>query len=150
MSRIARFAEYAAAFEKAYASDDWSLLEPYFTEDAVYDAGLGEPLGGVHAGRAAVLAHFRDVVSRFDRRFGSRSLALLEGPRDEGDSVWIRGRATYGARGLPDFELELEERALFRGDRIARLEDRYAPAKEAEMKAYLAEHGAKLGIEALA
>jgi hypothetical protein len=150
MSRIPRFAEYAAAFEKAYASDDWSLLEPYFTEDAVYDVALGPPLGGRHEGRAAILAFFRDIVSRFDRRFESRALTLLEGPRDEGDSVWIRGRATYGAPGLPDFELELEERAIFRGDRIARLEDRYDPAKEAELKAYLAEHGAKLGIEAVA
>jgi hypothetical protein len=35
VSSIPRFAAYAVAFEKAYASDDWSLVEDFFTEDAV-------------------------------------------------------------------------------------------------------------------
>jgi hypothetical protein len=38
--------------------------------------------------------YFKDVLDRFDRRFASRELALLEGPKEEGDAVWIRGRAT--------------------------------------------------------
>ena len=30
-----RYVAYAAAFEEAYASDNWAQLEPFFTEDAV-------------------------------------------------------------------------------------------------------------------
>ena len=36
METIDRYVAYATAFEEAYASDDWSKLEPFFTEDAVY------------------------------------------------------------------------------------------------------------------
>ena len=39
--RQKRFFEYAEAFERAYASGDWSVLEEYFTEDAT-------PLWGVN------------------------------------------------------------------------------------------------------
>ena len=100
-SAAERFFAYAAAFEKAYASDDWSRVEPYFHDDAVYDSGMGAPLGGRLEGRAAILAYFKRVLDRFDRRFESRELALLDGPRTTGDSVWIRGRATYRAAGVP-------------------------------------------------
>jgi ketosteroid isomerase-like protein len=147
MPSIPRFAAYAAAFEKSVASDDWSHVEPFFTEDAVYETGLGPPFGGSVAGRAAILAYFKDVLDRFDRRFASRELALLEGPKEDGDSVWIRGSATYRAKGVPDFTLELEEIASFDGDRIRRLEDRYTPAMEQAIADYLKVHGGKLGIQ---
>jgi hypothetical protein len=148
MSKIPRFAAYAAAFEKAYASNDWSLVEPFFTEDAVYDSGLGAPFGGTVTGRPAILSYFEEIVDRFDRRFASRELALLEGPKQDGDSVWIRGSATYRAPGVPDFVLRLEETVAFDGDRISRLEDRYAPSMVDEIHAYLKAHGARLGIDA--
>ena len=55
---IARFHAYAAAFEAAYESGDWTLLEPYFTENATSE------LNGARVdGRAAVLASFRDAVA---------------------------------------------------------------------------------------
>jgi hypothetical protein len=41
MGLVDRYREYAQAFEDAYADDDWSRLEAYFTEDAVYDGGEG-------------------------------------------------------------------------------------------------------------
>jgi len=142
MSKIPRFAAYAAAFEKAYANDDWSLVEPFFTEDVVYETGLGPPFGGTVTGRAAILAYFRDIVDRFE----SRELALLEGPEQEGDAVWIRGSATYRAPGVPDFVLELEETTRFDGDRIRRLEDRYSPAMQQALADHLKAYGGKLGI----
>ena len=37
MGEIERFGEYAAAFEVAFEKDDWSVLEPFFTENAVYE-----------------------------------------------------------------------------------------------------------------
>ena len=146
MSKIPRFAAYAATFEKCVASDDWSLLEPFFTEDAVYDVPADPPLGGRIEGRAAILAWFKGIFDRFDRRFESRELALLEGPKETGDAVWIRGRATYRAKGVPGFVLELEETASFDGDRIRLLEDRYEPAMQRAVADYLEAYGGKLGI----
>ena len=101
MSHIGRFVAYAAAFEKSYAEDDWSHVAPFFCEDAVYHIDVGPPLGGTFEGWSAIRAYFRDVLDRFDRRFASRELALLEGPRVNGSSVWIRGAATYRAPGWP-------------------------------------------------
>jgi ketosteroid isomerase-like protein len=146
MSRIPHFARYAAAFEKAYANDDWSLVEPFFTEDAVYEVGLGPPLGGRFEGRAAILAYFKRALDDFDRRFASREVALREGPRERDGSVWIRGSARYTGKGVPDLEFELEETATFEGDRIRRLEDRYTEATARALEDYVHEHGPKLGI----
>ncbi|HVP29691.1 MAG TPA: nuclear transport factor 2 family protein [Myxococcota bacterium] len=146
MSHIAQFAAYAAAFEQAFRSDDWTSIERFFTEDAVYDAGLPEPLGGRFEGRAAVLAYFKRVLDAFDRRFASREVSLVEGPREQGDSVWLRGAARYAAPGVPDLRFELEETAWFEGDRIGRLEDRYDAATRSALETYLRAHGAKLGL----
>jgi ketosteroid isomerase-like protein len=146
MSSIPRFAAYAAAFEKAFASDDWSLVEPFFTEDAVYEVDLPPPMGGRFVGRAAILGYFKRVLDDFDRRFATREVTLLEGPREEDDSVWLRGRAGYTAPNVPELEFELEETAWFDGDRIRRLEDRYDDATREAMAKYLSAHGAKLGL----
>ena len=146
MSKIARFVAYAAAFEKSVETDDWSLLEPFFTEDAVYSIPLDPPLGGRIEGRPALLSWFKSTLDNFDRRFDSREIALLEGPREELDSVWIRGTATYRAAGVPEFVLELEETAYFDGERIRLLEDHYEPVMKRKLTAYLSAYGGKLGI----
>jgi hypothetical protein len=146
MSALQRFVAYAAAFEKAYASDDWSLVEPFFTEDAVYDAGLPDLLAGRIEGRDAILAYFRDVLDRFDRRFASRRVELLEGPRENEDAVWVKGRGVYTATGAPDLAFELEETAHFSGDRIRLLEDVYGPGEKERLGAYVKQHGARLGL----
>jgi hypothetical protein len=147
MSLIPRFAAYAAAFEKAYASDDWSIVEPFFTEDAVYEVGLGPPLGGRFEGRPAVLAYFKRALDGFDRRFASREVGLVAGPRETADSVWVRGRASYRSPHAPDLDFELEETAWFEGDRIRRLEDRYEDETRKALEAYAAAHGARLGLD---
>ena len=146
MSITGHFAAYAGAFEKAFVSDDWSLVEPFFTEDAVYEVALDPPMGGCFEGRAAILAYFKNVLDRFDRRFESRGVAVLEGPKEDGESVWVRVSATYRAKGVPDLVLELEETAYFEGDRIRRLEDHYEPEAKQSMSTYLKEYGEKLGI----
>jgi hypothetical protein len=146
MSSIPHFARYAAAFEEAYTSDDWSLVAPFFTEDAVYEVGLPKPLGGRFEGRDAILAYFKQVLDGFDRRFASREVALLEGPSEQDGSVWLRGSATYTAPGVPDLTFELEETATFEGDRICRLADRYDGATTAALRDYLREHGRRLGL----
>jgi hypothetical protein len=146
MSNIGKFAAYAAAFEKAYESDDWSEVGIHFADGAVYEVELDPPMGGRFEGRAAILDYFRFVLDAFDRRFESRELALLDGPTEKGDSVWLRGAATYRAADLPELVLELELTLRFEAGRIRQMVDHYAPEMKTQIHAYLAAHGPKLGI----
>lgn len=146
MSLTQRFGAYAAAFEQAYASEDWSAIEAFFAPDAGYEVLLGPPLGGRFEGRDAILAYFVRALDGFDRRFASREVQLLEGPRESADRVWILGRALYRAEGVPELAFDLEETATFEGDVIVRLEDRYDVANRAVIEDYVAAHGAKLGL----
>lgn len=150
MNPIARFAAYAAAFEKACASDDWTLVAPFFTDDAEYEVGLGPPIGpspgSLVSGREEILAWFKRVLDGFDRRFATREVTLREGPRVDGSRVWIRGSARYTSPAAPPLEFELEETATFEGDRIRRLEDRYSDAERKALARYLEVHGAALDI----
>jgi hypothetical protein len=144
MGIIDHFVTYAAAFEEAYASDNWTQLEPFFTEDAVYVNDAPAPFGGEYTGRTAVLTQFQNSVNDFDRRFNSRKLEILEGPIEKDGAVWIRCAVLYTLTGAPDCRFEAEERAIFKGDRIARLEDSMTDAETERVGAYLAQHGAKL------
>jgi hypothetical protein len=146
VSNIPRFAEYAAAFEQSFASDDWSHVEPFFADDAVYEVGLAPPMGGRFEGRDAILDYFKFVLDGFDRRFDSREIALTDGPTENGDSVWIRGTATYRKDGVPDLVLALEETVTFDNGLIRRLEDRYEPEMQRQLEDYAARYGAKLGL----
>jgi len=147
LSDIPQFIAYAAAFEKAFETDDWSALEPFFDVEAIYEIGL--PLLGAErcTGWDEILAWFRDVLDRFDRRFASRTLEVLEGPKEENGRVWIRGSATYRAEGIPDFVLVLEETMRFEDGRIVHLEDRYSADMAAETERFMREYGSKLGVE---
>jgi len=146
MSLTHRFAAYAAAFEKAYATDDWAPIEPFFAPDAVYEVNLGPPLGGRFEGREAILSYFVRALDGFDRRFASREIELLEGPRESADRVWILGRAIYRADGVPELAFDLEETATYENGAIVRLEDRYDTANRTLIEDYVATHGAKLGL----
>lgn len=146
MSNIPRFAEYAAAFEQSFVSDDWSHVEPFFTDDAVYEVTLEPPMGGRFEGRGGILEYFKFVLDGFDRRFDSREIALTDGPTDRGDSVWIRGTATYRKAGVPDLVLELEETATFDNGLIRRLEDNYEPEMKKQIEDYASRYGAALGL----
>ena len=144
MDIVERFGEYAEAFEKAYESDDWSILEQYFTEDAVYDFVANPPLGGRHEGRATILKDFKELVNGFDRRFVSRRVDPIEGPVEKNGEVWMRWAAIYTLDGAPECRMEGEERAVFEADRIKLLEDK-VPAEGVErLNAYLGEHGGKM------
>ena len=144
MSIVDRFTAYAAAFEDAYASDDWSKLDPFFTEDAVYETVADPPFGASVAGRDAVKAYFQQICSAFDKRFDSRAVELLTPPVERDGSVWFRWAAIYTLAGAPTLRMEGEETVVFEGERIRRLEDRMPAATVQGTQAYVAEHGAKL------
>ena len=46
MSIQERFQSYADAFEETYVDDDWSRIEQFFTEDAVFEGDRIARLGG--------------------------------------------------------------------------------------------------------
>ena len=144
MSLVQRFGAYAMAFEKAVAEDDWDGVEPYFSEDAVYETFGPAAFAGRHRPRTAVLAALRASLDGFDRRFDSRELQVLEGPTQRGDEVWVRWRSTYRVAGAPPLVMDGEETARYRGEAICRLEDRFEAASAERTTRFLREHGDKL------
>jgi hypothetical protein len=137
MSILDRYAAYAAAFEESLADDDWSRLEPFFTEAAVYE---GDPDA---RGRDAVLAKLKSGVDAFDRRMDSRT-PEFETPTTEGDTLTMKWKVTYTKAGRPDLVISGVETAVFEGDRIALLRDDFDPQAQKAMGEWMARHGAAL------
>jgi len=132
-----RYAAYAEAFEMSYNDDDWSRLEQYFTDGAVYE---GDP---VARGRAAVIARFKNGVDNFDRRMDSRQLTLEEA-KVNGNTVTVRWESTYTKKGLPDLTITGSEFATFDGDRISNLRDEFDPKAQKTMNDWMQQHGKAL------
>ncbi len=139
MSIADRYQAYADAFEESLADDDWSRLEPYFTEDARYESGP-EPAHG----REAFLAKLKGGVDDFDRRMDSRT-PDFQPPTVEGDTLTMKWTVVYTKAGCPDLVISGVETAVFEGDRIALLRDEFDPEAEKAMGEWMAAHGAKLG-----
>jgi len=137
MSILDRFQAYADAFERSYDDDDWSHVEPYFTEGAVYE---GDPDA---RGRDAVLAKLKNGVDNFDRRMDSRA-PDFEPPTVEGDTLTMKWSVSYTKAGAPDLRISGVETAVFEGDRIALLRDTFDPEAQKAMGEWMAQHGALL------
>lgn len=138
MSITDRYLAYADAFEQSYEDDDWTRIEPFFTEDAVYEGGPEDAQG-----RAAVLAKLKGGVDTFDRNMDSRTPDFQQ-PTADGNTLRMNWSVTYTKAGCPDLVISGSETAVFEGDRIARLRDDFDPAAEAAMGEWMAAHGAKL------
>jgi len=137
MSIADRYQAYADAFELSYEDDDWSRIEPFFTEAAVYE---GDPDA---RGRAAVLAKLKSGVDAFDRRMDSRT-PDFQAPSVQGNTLTMKWTVTYTLAGCPDLVISGVETAVFEGERIARLRDSFDPAAEKAMGQWMAAHGAAL------
>lgn len=137
MSIADRYQAYADAFEESYADDDWSRIEPYFTDEAVYE---GDPDA---VGRDAVLKKLKGGVDAFDRAMDSRTLSI-EAPSVADDTLRVRWTVTYTKSGCPDLVISGVEVATFEGDRIARLRDEFDATAEKTLGEWMAAHGAKL------
>lgn len=138
MSITDRYQAYADAFEESYEDDDWTRIEPFFTEDAVYE---GDPEDA--RGRAAVLAKLKGGVDAFDRRMDSRT-PDFQAPTAEGDTVSVNWKVTYTKADCPDLVISGQEIAVFEGDRIALLRDVFDPAALEAMGEWMTTHGSKL------
>lgn len=138
MNIVDRYLEYAQAFEESYEDDDWSRLEAYFTENAVY---LGEPESA--NGRAGVLTKLKGGVDSFDRKMDSRT-PDFQTPVADGNTIHMDWTVSYSKVGCPDLVISGHETAVFEGDRIASLRDDFDPQAETAMGEWMASHGAKL------
>ncbi len=137
MGILDRFQAYADAFEESYEDDDWTRIEAYFTEDAVYE---GDPDA---EGREAVIAKLKGGVDGFDRRMDSRTPSF-DPPTVDGDTLTMQWQVAYTKAGAPDLVISGLETAVFRGDRIARLRDDFDPEAHKRLGEWMGAHGSKL------
>ncbi len=138
MSILDNYRAYADAFEESYEDDDWSRIEQYFTEDAVYE---GDPEDA--RGRDAVLVKLKGGVDAFDRKLDSRT-PEFQTPTVDGNTLTVKWSVIYTKQGAPDLAISGVETAVFEGDRIARLRDDFDPDVEKTMGEWMAAHGGSL------
>ncbi len=138
MSIADRYRAYAEAFEESYEDDDWSRIEPFFTEEAVYEGAPEDARG-----RDAVLAKLKNGVDGFDRKMDSRT-PDFQTPTVDGNTLTMIWKVTYTKAGCPDLVISGREIAVFKGDRIVLLRDDFDPEAEKAMGEWMAAHGAKL------
>lgn len=144
MDPIKLFYRYAAEFEKVYATDDWSSLEPFFTEDAVYDIRGTPRFEARHEGREAVFGALKTAIDNMDRRFDKRVLGIIKGPEDRNGAVWFHWKVRYLYGQLPELYLEGEETITFEGSRIVLMEDLYTEEMGDRFEAWWSRHGGAL------
>jgi hypothetical protein len=138
MSIADRYRAYADAFEESLEDDDWSRIEAYFTEDAVYEGGDQDARG-----RAAVLEKLKGGVDGFDRRMDSRT-PDFQTPTVAGDTLTMNWTVAYTKAACPDLVIAGVETAIFEGDRIRLLRDDFDPRAQKAMGEWMAAHGSKL------
>ena len=130
MTHLPTFLAYAAAFEKTYADDDWSRLEPFFTDDVVYQVS-GLPAACTLRGRAQMLAGMKKSLDGFDRRMAERRIVPTSPPTEADETVTLHGVVHYRRAGSEVGELRATIVATFTGDRISQMHDHFvldAPA----------------------
>jgi putative acetyltransferase len=135
---------YLEAFEVAYDSDDWSVLDPHFSEDASYSVEGAAPFTGTWKTRAGIQTQFQKICNEFDRRFDERIVSETGRPRLRGDEILFGWQATYTLKGAPDFLLVGDSSARIADGRITELTDIIAPENCLAGEAYLRTYDQKL------
>ncbi len=142
---LSTFIQCAQAFEIAFLSDDFSVLAPFYAEDAVHELADGGPFGAQHkAGRDNVLEGLRLSVNTVDRRFDVRIPEIIEGPEVRDDGVWMRFRLRFRRAGLPDLSVEGEHLQVIEDGKFVKLSERLAPGHGQRAADYLEKYDAEL------
>ena len=142
MDPLQRFAAYAADFEKTFEDDDWTRLEGYLAEDAVYTVE-GTPFDCEVRGRDAIFRAIKKSIDGFDRRFEKREILPDGPPAVEGNRVTFSGSGRYEKEGVDALTIQLAETAeLDEAGRIVSLKDVY-PEGQDEMLRWLERHRAE-------
>jgi hypothetical protein len=135
------FLNYALAFETAYFTHEWKVIEPYFAEDAVSEI-QGTLFRDRAEGRESVLAAFKNSCDQFDRHFDSREPRFLQSPTIVNGAVYVKFVITYRKHGFPSLKLEGEEWDYFQGNHIVRHVERFS--NEGEVSEFLAHYSRQL------
>lgn len=125
MQLIQKFAAQRAAFEAAYASDDWGALQDYFQPDITYEV-MNMPFHCCIRGRDNVIAGLRRSVERFDK-LCTRTVGIGSTVRQEGSSVLVHAGLRFEREGAPATSAKLWEIATYRDGLIERILDIYDP-----------------------
>ena len=137
------FFEFAEAFEKGFATRDWSPVDRVMSDDVVWSvAELAPPAGGTHTGREDAIAAIRTSTDAFDRRFDRREPSITDGPSAIPGGIHMTWAVTYRREGLPPFVLLGEEWDLFRDGKLELHRERIHNLSDAWN--YLAEHDGRL------
>ena len=139
MSLIQQFIEQRAAFERTYEDGNWMRLEPYFSDDLVYEV-MNMPFHCVIRERAAVIAGLRRSIERFDR-LCQRTVGLGSMIFQEGNNVLVHSGIRFQRGESPPLQSGLWEIATYRDGRIERLIDIYDPGERAKHERWKAEWG---------
>jgi hypothetical protein len=142
------FLTYAAAFEVAYESDDWKVVDDLLTDTISWVVeGVDEPIGGIFFRREAVIEAMRSSCNAFDRRFDVRIPAATETPVVIPGGVYFPFAVTYQHPGLPDVSLRGLEWDFFVDGKLAMHREIILNADE--VLAFVADHDKKLRPQAL-
>jgi GNAT superfamily N-acetyltransferase len=114
---------YLEAFEVAYDSDEWNVLDGHFTDNAVYKVVGAPPFAGEWPTRDGIKRQFKKICDEFDRRFDQRIVGEAGRPRVSGDQIHFDWRAVYRLKGVPDCHLAGKSVARFADGRIMELTD---------------------------
>jgi len=139
MDPMQHFFGYAEEFEKTYDDDDWTRLERFFARDAVYEV-RNTAFACRIEGVPAILRGLKKSLDGFDRRLAKRTLALADGPTEDGDGLTFGWTATYVAPGAPPFVLRGRSSARYRDGLIVELVDEYPDGMDAEAAAWSRAH----------
>ena len=144
MTKCSEFILHTIAFEQAFITDDWALLEPFYSADAVHTVVDGGPFEGEDIGPKAIAAGLGRGVNLVDRRFDVRIPQIIEGPIVRGDEIWMRFRLTFKRAGLPELNVEGEHSTIHRDGQIVEFREVLAPGHGDRAEKYLEEHDAGL------
>lgn len=142
MDVLQRFLAYAADFERTLVDDDWTRLDDYFADEAVYEV-RGVSFACRLEGKAAIFTGMRRSLNGFDRVFARRDVAPEGVPEVGPDRLAMGWTVTYYRDGAPPFVLRGRSEITYHDDRIVHLADTFDPAAEQAM----AEWQRKTGIE---
>lgn len=139
MSLIQKFIEQRGVFEKVYDDDDWTQLEPYFSDGVTYEV-MNMPFHCAIEGRHAFIAGLKQSIERFDR-LCQRTLGLGAMVYEEGNNVLAHSGIRFQRGDSPPIEVGLWEIATYRCGLIERLIDVYDPGQGIKFERWMAEWG---------
>lgn len=134
--------DFLDTFNTACETDEWSLLEPFLTEDVQYRVTGMFMACHIH-GRAAVIAGFAKSIRGFDRKFDSRQHEPVGVKTYDPDTVSAIAWGRYQKAGLPDVRIAAHGFWHFRDGKINAMTDVWdvTLVENQQALAWLAEHG---------